>query len=415
MYALIDCNNFYVSCERVFDASLRGKPVIVLSNNDGCAVARSQEAKALGIKMGAPLFKIRDLVKEHGVRVRSSNYELYGDISRRVVETITATHARVETYSIDENFIGFAGLNSAARYHESTALKERVAQHVGIPTCVGIGPSKTLAKAANAIAKKNPIFKGVLDLSDAAQRCLYLPALPAGDVWGVGAALTAKLLSIGVQTAGDVAALDPRQARAIGTVVLERTVRELAGENCQQIALDAKPLQGTAATRSFGKPVRSPDELVAALMTHMQRAFEKIRAQQLVAESLSLFFLTSPFRNGPRHHASQTFQLLPPSDDALRHAEKVRDFVEAQFRTGHDYAKAGVFLNGLRPRGAWQLSWLDDADDERLSSALDNINHRYGRGTLRTAAQIRGTDWLMQRKMQSPCWTTRLRDVPRVR
>jgi DNA polymerase V len=269
MYALIDCNNFYVSCERVFDASLRGKPVIVLSNNDGCAVARSQEAKALGIKMGAPLFKIRDLVKEHGVRVRSSNYELYGDISRRVVETITATHARVETYSIDENFIGFAGLNSAARYHEATALKERVAQHVGIPTCVGIGPSKTLAKAANAIAKKNPIFKGVLDLSDAAQRCLYLPALPAGDVWGVGAALTAKLLSIGVQTAGDVAALDPRQARAIGTVVLERTVRELAGENCQQIALDAKPLQGTAATRSFGKPVRSPDELVAALMTRI--------------------------------------------------------------------------------------------------------------------------------------------------
>ncbi len=414
MFALIDCNNFYVSCERVFDPRLRGKPVIVLSNNDGCAVARSNEAKALGVKMGAPLFKIKELVRTHGIILRSSNYELYGDMSRRVLDCLTEHHADVEAYSVDESFIGLAGLDSSARHAEAVALKHNVATNIGIPTCVGIGPSKTLAKAANAIAKKNPIFKSVLDLSDTGQRRLYLPALPASDIWGIGPALSRKLAAIGVHTAADLAGLDPRQGRALGTVILEKTIRELNGQSCSDLVIDAPALQGTAATRSFGKPVFASAEIIAALSSHLCRAFEKIRVQNLCASSLSMFFYTSPFRDGPRHSASKTIALSPPTADALPLHRHISAFVGASFRNGHPYAKAGVMLNGLRPIGEASKSLFAEGDDLRLARTIDGIAARFGRGAIRPAVQLGPTDWRMQRCRQSPCFTTRLSDVPKV-
>jgi len=251
--AISDSANFYVSAERIFDLTLKNVPVIVLSNNDGCAIARSDEAKALGIKMGTPLHHIRDKVEAHGIRVFSSNYTLYGDISRRVVEVYEDFTPNVEIYSIDECFLDFAGFKD--RTAHAMALRAAVLRRVGVPVRIGIAPTKTLAKCANDIAKKNPIFAGVLDMMDENLARWLLPRVPVGDIWGVGRKTTDKLKALGVHTAADLRDLPIRQARAVGTVVLERIVLELQGEACLAFE-DVEPLRkGMAVTRSAGTPM----------------------------------------------------------------------------------------------------------------------------------------------------------------
>ena len=252
--ALIDCNNFYVSCERLFDTSLHGIPVIVLSNNDGCAVARSEEAKALGIRMGAPVFKIRDLMQRHGVRALSSNYTLYGDLSRRVVDVLHAYSPRLDVYSIDETFVDLSGFGDRMEAH-AARMREAVRTETGIPTCVGIGPTKTLAKLANFAAKKNPIFAGACNLMHPLVRDYVMRRVPIGEIWGVGPATEARLRAQGVTTAPELRDLPLPLERKIGTVVLERLAAELRGIACLDFEDVAPQRKGMAVTRSAGTPM----------------------------------------------------------------------------------------------------------------------------------------------------------------
>jgi DNA polymerase V len=274
-----DSANFYVSAERIFYPTLKNVPVIVLSNNDGCAVARSDEAKALGIKMGEPLHMLQDKIKAHGVRVFSSNYTLYGDISRRVVEVYGDFTPNIEIYSIDECFLDFGGFDD--RTGHARAMRREVFRRIGVPVRVGIAPTKTLAKCANDIAKKNPIFDGVLDMMDERLTDWLLPMVPVGDIWGIGHKTTCKLQKLGIHTAADLQAMPIKQARTVGTVVLERTVLELQGEPC--LALDDVEPQrkGMAVTRSSGQPMKDFDTVFQAVTAHITRAAEKLRQHGL--------------------------------------------------------------------------------------------------------------------------------------
>jgi DNA polymerase V len=305
--ALIDCNNYYVSCERAFDASLVGVPVIVLSNNDGCAIARSAEAKALGIKMGDPLHHLRDKIKRHGIRVMSSNYALYGDMQRRVVAAIQPFARDFEIYSIDETFVDFGGFEHLDLVAHARAMSAQVRSWTTIPTCVGIGPTKTLAKLGNAAAKKNPLFDSVADLRDEPTRNWVLDRFAAGDVWGVGRATAAKLAALGVQTAGELRDMPMKQARGVGTVVLERLIAELRGVPADVVQTVEPQRKGMAVTRSFGTPVGDIATLMGAVAQYAMRAGEKLRQHGLVASRLIVFFHTNPHKpDRPQYSASRS-------------------------------------------------------------------------------------------------------------
>ncbi|MCA1777700.1 MAG: Y-family DNA polymerase, partial [Loktanella sp.] len=326
--AISDSANFYVSAERIFDPSLKDVPVIVLSNNDGCAVARSDQAKALGIKMGDPLHLIRDKVKAHGIRVFSSNYTLYGDISRRVVAVYEDYTPNVEIYSIDECFLDFGGFKD--REAHARAMRRDVLRRVGVPVRVGIAPTKTLAKCANDIAKKNPIFAGVLDMMDPGLADWLLPFVPVGDIWGIGRRTEAKLQEVGIGTAAELRAMPLRQARAMGTVVLERTVMELQGEPC--IAFDdvEPPRKGMAVTRSAGTPMTDFDTVFQAITAHATRAAEKLRRHGLVAGTVTVFFHTNRHRpDRPQYAGSRTTRLAPMSSDTLDLVKAARRCAQA--------------------------------------------------------------------------------------
>ncbi len=419
-FALIDGNNFYVSCERVFDRRLEGVPVLVLSNNDGCAIARSQEVKALGIKMGTPAFKIRGLIARHGIRVFSSNYALYGDMSRRVNAVVADFSPDVEIYSIDETFLSLAGFARRDLLALCQDLRATVARCTGIPTCVGIGPTKTLAKAGNAAAKKNPAFGGVCNLSAEDARDAVLRTFPVEDVWGIGPASAAKLAALGITTAAGLRDLSPKRARALGTVTLERTVLELGGLSCLELEDVAPQRKGMAVTRSFGRPVTSLDELREAVAAYATRAGEKLRAQGLVAGQLAAFFHTSQFRDdGPRHHGQRSTRLVSMTADTCQLIGAALRCVEAAWRgeRGCRYVKAGVLLDDLcQPEDAPPaLFAAASPKGEALMAAMDRVNARFGRGTLFPAAIGIERGWQLRAEHRSPRYTTRLDELPRVR
>lgn len=420
--ALIDGNNFYCSCERVFDASLIGKPVIILSNNDGCAVARSDEAKALGIKMGAPLFKIRDIVRQHGVKVLSSNYTLYGDMSRRVVETVAQFSPNYEIYSIDENFVDLSGFGS--RY-EAIAIEMRatVRQNTGIPNCVGIATTKTLAKLANHAAKKNPLFNGVCDFTKQDILDWCLKRIAVGEVWGVGARTEAKLINLGITTVAQLRDMPRALARQIGSVVLERTVAELQGIKCLEIEDIEPQRKGMAVTRSAGTPMGSLHAVMEALAAHASRAAEKLRMHGLVAGQITAFFHTNAFsKTAPQHSVSRTIQLKPMSNNTF-------DLVQAVSRCAHSgwygnkadngfsYTKAGVILDDLLPEGnaPKMLFEIEQPRDARLMAALDEINGRFGKKKVVIGAQGFKGGYEAKAQNRSPRYTTRLADLPTIK
>lgn len=418
-FALIDGNNFYVSCERVFDRRLEGVPVLVLSNNDGCAIARSQEVKAFGIKMGAPAFKIRDLIARHSIRVFSSNYTLYGDMSRRVNAVITEFSPDVEIYSIDETFLSLAGFARRDLPAMCQDLRAAVARCTGIPTCVGIGPTKTLAKLGNAAAKRHAAFGGVCDLTRDGVRDAVLRAFPVEDVWGVGPATAAKLAALGITTAASLRDLSPKQARALGTVTLERTVLELGGLSCLALEEVAPQRKGMAVTRSFGRPVTSLDELREAVAAYATRAGEKLRAHGLVAGQLAAFFHTSPHRDGPHHHGQRSTRLVPMTADTRELIGAALRCVESAWRGGRGcrYAKAGVLLDDLcRPEDAPPALFAAPSPrSDALMAAMDRVNAKYGRSTVFPAAMGIERGWKLRAAHHSPRYTTRLDELPRVR
>jgi len=417
--ALVDGNNFYVSCERVFDRRLDGVPVLVLSNNDGCAIARSAEVKALGIKMGTPAFQLRELIARHRIRVFSSNYTLYGDMSRRVNAALAGFSPEQEIYSIDETFLSLAGFEGRDLRAMGQDMRATVARWTGIPTCVGIGPTKTLAKLANAAAKKTPTLGGVCDLTAEDVRGAVLRAFPVRDVWGIGSATAAKLAAIGVATAAGLRDLSPKQARGLGTVTLERTVMELQGWPCLALEDVAPPRKGMAVTRSFGRPVTSLDELREAVAAYATRAGEKLRAHGLVAGRLAAFCHTSPHRDGPHHHGQRGARLVPMTADTRALIAAALRCLEAAWQggRGYHYVKAGVLLDDLCRAEDAPPTLFDAAAprSEALMAAMDRVNARYGRGTIFPAAAGIERGWKQQAAHHSPRYTTRLDELPRVR
>nr|WP_243848333.1 Y-family DNA polymerase [Sphingomonas insulae] len=415
---MIDCNSYYVSCERAFDASLKDVPVVVLSNNDGCVIARSAESKALGIKMGDPIHHLRDMVRRHGIRVLSSNYTLYGDMQRRVIAACEAFARDFEIYSIDETFLDLAGFEDRDLVAHAQAMRNQVQQWTTIPTCVGIAGTKTLAKLANRAAKTDPRFGGVADLRDDAVRRKVMDVIEVGDVWGVGRATATKLLDLDIRTAAALRDMPMKQARAVGTVVLERLVAELRGEAANAVEAIEPQRKGMAVTRSFGTPVTRFDHLMGALTEYAMRAGEKLRAHGLVAGRLTAFFHTNRHRpDRPQYAASRAVTLHPMTADSLKLIAAARRGAERAWRDGYAFTKAGVILENLVASELRPRTLFEEPDDRRarLMSALDEINGRFGKWSAVTASQGFKREWKLRADSRSPAWTTRLSDLPLVK
>lgn len=477
MLALVDCDGFYVSCERVFDPHLRGRPVVVLSNNDGCVVARSPEAKALGIGMGQPAFEIRDLLRANRGAALSSNYALYGDMSRRVMEVLGTFSPDVEAYSIDEAFLGLEGrlgrglaagreagsgpglwtgggmqeaggwlfpppapasslrtsgqaqpplpiqppepvsMTGSAAFDLARRIRSTVLLWTGLPVSVGIAPTKVLAKVAGAAAKKAPDGVGVL--ADPARIDAALAGLPAAEIWGIGPALAARLARAGVRTARDLRdANDRRVRRDLGIVGL-RIVHELRGRSCLPLELAPPPKQATAVSRTFGRPVTTREELAEAVAAYVTRAAEKLRRQGSAARVLTVFLMTNPFAPEEPQYGNAATVPLPVATastaELLRYALRAADGI---FREGYRYRKAGVLLADLVPADRVQPDLFDDRDrarEARLSALLDRVNAAMGPGALRYAAAPGPKPaWGVRAARRSPRYTTRWNDIPRV-
>lgn len=429
MFALLDGNNFYVSCERVFRGTLKGRPVIVLSNNDGCAIARSDEAKALGIKMGTPFFQIEHMVQEHGLVALSANFALYGDMSDRMMSLAAGMGPEQEVYSIDECFISLAGVPDMTR--RARAIRDRVLRGVGIPCCVGLAPTKTLAKLANHVAKDAERKPGSFP-AELAQVCNFAELAPAqqrnilqstavGDVWGVGRRIAKRLAELGILTALDLARMPAKHAREQFSVVLERTVLELNGIACIELELQPPPKQQIACTRSFGHAITELHPLMEAVSEFASRAAEKLRRDAQHAAQLHVFAHTSPHRPGPRFYRSAAIQLEPPTSDTARLVNAAVQGIQRIYEPGYKLSKAGVILMDLCPAKLQQPGlFLDDplepSDRSGLMETLDAINNRWGKGVIHMASTGQGDrtpgSWRMRQERRTPCYTTRLDDVP---
>ena len=423
MYALLDGNNFYASCERVFRPSLQGRPLVVLSNNDGCAIARSDEAKALGIKMGAPFFQIKHLVEDAGLVALSANFALYGDMSNRMMHIASGLGHRQEVYSIDECFIDLAGIQGDIT-QRSRLIRARIQQWTGLPTCIGIGPTKTLAKLANAIAKNAERKPGSypahhaqvchLGLMGNEERNALLSATEVGDVWGVGRRLSQQLQADGIHTALDLSRADPLAIQRRWSVVLAKTARELSGQPCLELEDIAPAKQQIACTRSFGKPVTQLDDLLEAITEFACRAAAKLRKQDSHATQIMVFIRTSPFRkNDQQHSAYRSIKLPVATNDSVRLTEWACAIARHIYKPGYFYAKAGVMLMDLQPVAAEQLGLLLDADEptsrSTLMTALDKVNTRWGRSAVKLAsAGVAGkrSNWEMKQERKTPGYTT---------
>jgi len=412
VFALVDGNNFYASCERVFDPSLRSVPLVVLSNNDGCAIARSAEAKALGVKMGHPAHELRDLVRRHGLVMRSANFALYGDMSRRVVAVLRDQAPRVEVYSIDESFLDLSGIRDRLAF--ARQLRERVHRWTGVPNCIGIGPTKTLAKAANKVAKKGA---GVVVLEDLTAQDAALESLPVSDVWGVGSRWTAQLAKLGVSTAAQLRDAPPDLILERFGVVLLRTQRELQGLPCMGLELIEPDRQQIMVSRSFGERIEDQSRVEQAIATFATRACEKLRRRELVASAVTVFAETDAFRPELRqHHPSRTTGFAVPTADTRLVLQAIRRMLTCFFRPGCAYKRAGVALLELARPATLQgdLFASMTIGDDRLMATLDRINRRFGRGTAGFAASgwRSRPAWGMRQRNVSPCYTTRWADVP---
>jgi DNA polymerase V len=419
VFGLIDCNNFYVSCERVFRPDLEGKPVIVLSNNDGCCVARSQEVNDLGVRMGDPVFKIRDLIKREKIAVFSSNYAYYGDVSHRVMQTLGTMVPIIENYSIDESFLNIGEFSEREVEPLARELRERVHRWVGIPTCVGIAPTKTLAKVANFIAKKRPQYGGVCDLRSSQVRADLLQTVPVDEVWGIGAASAAKLARIGVQTAADLAVLDPDNARALMTVTGGRTVYELRGISCLPLELMEPTRKGIAVTRSFGAPVTSWQQMREAIANYAMRAAEKMRRYKVAAENIFVFMHTSTFDNDPFYSNGASARFSETTNDTGKVVALAVCLGERLWRDGFRYSKCGVMITELMPETIRQPAlWgeLDCEKRERAWRAMDKLNATLGHDTVRIlGAGSEDAAWKLRAEHRSPRWTTRWDELPKAR
>ncbi|HCJ7646567.1 Y-family DNA polymerase [Klebsiella michiganensis] len=422
MFALCDVNSFYASCETVFRPDLKGLPVVVLSNNDGCVIARSAEAKQLGIKMGEPYFKQRDLFRRYGVICFSSNYELYADMSNRVMTTLEELSPRCEIYSIDEAFCDLTGVRNCRDLTDfGREIRETVLRRTHLTVGVGIAQTKTLAKLANHAAKQwQRQTGGVVDLSNLERQRKLMAILPVDEVWGVGRRISKKLEAMGIDTVLKLADTDIRFIRKHFNVVLERTVRELRGEPCLGLEEFAPVKQEIVCSRSFGGRITEYHEMRQAICSYASRAAEKLRGEHQYCRFISAFVKTSPFAlNEPYYGNSASVKLLTPTHDSRDIITAATKCLDAIWRDGHRYQKAGVMLGDFYSQGVAQLNLFDDnaprKNSEKLMEVLDHLNAKDGRGTLYFAGQGIQTAWQMKREMLSPRYTTRFRDLLKVR
>jgi DNA polymerase V len=414
---LIDCNNFYVSCERVFQPRLLRRAVVVLSNNDGCIIARSNEAKALGLKMGTPLFKAQELIEEHNVAVYSSNYALYGDMSHRVMEALQEFTPEVQVYSIDEAFIRLDEEYGRTFHARGADIREKVLKWTGIPVSVGIGQTKTLAKIASSAAKKDTLLQGVLDLTPADVQTEVLEQTPVQEVWGVGPAYAKLLKAAGIKTARKLRDADRRWIRQRMTVVGARIVEELRGVSCLPLEQCPSKKKSVTCSRSFGVAVESLAELREAVAIYLSRAAERLRRFRLAAGVVTVFINTNRFSPDPQYGNSVTYELAYSTDSTQELLEWALKGLAEIYRPGYRYKKAGVMLNQLVPADQLSRRFFGDAAFERVrrvQKAVDEINRRHGHDTVRFgAAQPKGR-WQTRFLKRSPSYTTNLKDVLRV-
>lgn len=422
MFALVDVNSFYASCETAFRPDLKGRPVVVLSNNDGCVIARNAEAKTVGVKMGDPYFKQKDLFRRYGVVCFSSNYELYADMSTRVMTTLEALSPRCEIYSIDEAFCDLTGVRNCRVLQEfGQELKDAVYQNTGLAVGVGIAQTKTLAKLANHAAKKwQRQTSGVVDLSNLERQRKLMAALPVDEVWGVGRRISKKLEVMGIKTVLDLADTDIRFIRKHFNVVLERTVRELRGEPCLELEEYAPVKQEIVCSRSFGERITDYDAMRQAICSYASRAAEKLRGEHQYCRFISTFVKTSPFAlNEPYYGNSASVKLLTPTQDSRDIIAAATRSLDAIWKDGHRYQKAGVMLGDFFSQGIAQLNLFDDnaprRGSEKLMEVLDHLNAKEGKGTLYFAGQGIQQQWAMKREMLSPRYTTRYEDLLQVK
>jgi DNA polymerase V len=415
-YLMVDCNNFYASCERVFNPSLEGKPVVVLSNNDGCVIARSNEAKALGIAMGEPAYKREGFFAKNGVHVFSSNYALYGDMSARVMRILAGFAAETEVYSIDECFLLLRGLSTASLSHTAREIRRTVRQWTGIPVCVGIARTKTLAKIANRLAKKDG--DGVRVLEDEYDIERVLGGLETGDIWGIGRRSARRLGDCGVHTALDLKGRDDDWVRRHLTVTGLRTVLELRQIPCIALEDAPPPARSLVCSRSFGTRIESLASLEEAVSAYVQRAGEKLRRKGLVAGAVQVFLETNRFQPGPQYAGSRCRALPAPTADTLDLHGPALEILRDIHKPGYRYQKAGVILLDLSPASGRQLSFLEPCGEEKakrdaLMRVMDRINTVHGRGALTLAASGLGKkEWHMRQERRSPSYTTSWNELP---
>ena len=406
--ALIDCNSFYASCERIFDPKLLGKPIVVLSNNDGCIITRSEEAKALGIRMGEPYFKAKKIIEKNNVKVFSSNYSLYGDISQRVMEILLGFSPEVEIYSIDEAFLSFKGFKNHELLTYCKHIRQTIKKWVGIPVSIGVGSTKTLSKIANHLAKKEADYEGICILKGDEKIEEALNRIEIGDVWGIGRRLSKFLRNYEVRTAKQFAFLDRRWIRKNMGVVGEKIQLELRGVSCLDLELLPSSKKSCCVSRSFSRPIEKIEELQESIANYGSRVAEKIREEGLIAQSMSIFVLTNHFNKKEKQYSSSIkLQLDYPTSDSKLIVKRAVEGIKRIYKEGYRYKKAGIILYELHSSSS--VRGLLDYDKPRTDSlmrSLDEINYRYGSATLRLAAEGIRRSWHMRREKVSPCYTT---------
>ena len=417
MFALIDCNSFYASCEKIFRPDLKHRPIVVLSNNDGCVIARSPEAKKMGINMTQPWYQVKDQYLSKGGVVFSSNYEFYADISNRVMNVLSDLCPEIDIYSIDEAFLDLRTFRkNIDLVNFAYDCKKRIKDWIGVPVSIGIAPTKTLAKLANKVAKDDPRFDGVVILSEPRIIRHFLKSMPIEKIWGIGRKLTAKLENIDIKTAYDLSRVDSRLIGDNFNVVLERTVRELKGQSCITLHDFMEPKKQIMVSRSFGRSIRSKSVLSEAISFHASRAAEKLRHEKQKCRLITAFIRSNRFNTRVRQiYAAKSFELVHPTDDTriiIKNANRILDQI---FADGYQYAKAGVLLSDFTNRYGYQMSLFDKKRDEKMASKLmqtvDYINlmeiAKIGFGN-----QGYRNTWRMKREIKSKRYTTKIEEIP---
>ena len=417
MFALIDCNSFYASCEKIFRPDLKHRPIVVLSNNDGCVIARSPEAKKMGISMTQPWYQVKDQYLSKGGVVFSSNYEFYADISNRVMNVLSDLCPEIDIYSIDEAFLDLRTFRkNIDLVNFAYDCKKRIKDWIGVPVSIGIAPTKTLAKLANKVAKDDPRFDGVVILSEPRVIRHFLKSMPIEKIWGIGRKLTAKLENIDIKTAYDLSQVDSRLIGDNFNVVLERTVRELKGQSCITLHDFMEPKKQIMVSRSFGRSIRSKSVLSEAISFHASRAAEKLRHEKQKCRLITAFIRSNRFNTRVRQiYAAKSFELVHPTDDTriiIKNANRILDQI---FADGYQYAKAGILLSDFTNKYGYQMSLFDKKRDEKMASRLmetvDYINlmeiAKIGFGN-----QGYRNTWRMKREIKSNRYTTKIEEIP---